>query len=1521
MSAEAACSDDSFGPWAGATCRGGFDFTLLFEETILSILPSVLVIVVAPIPIIRLAREPPKVRASALDWFKKISSICFITLSAALVGLWARNSTITQTRASTPSAVLTFVLSLVYVLLSTIEHRLSLRPSSVLSFYLGLSVLFDIARTRTLFMLEDATHSAIPPVFASSLALRVVMLLLESTEKRSLLLAKYDNAAPESVGGPYNLGVFYWLSTLFFTGYRKILEIGDLYPLDDELRSTGLAKKMSDAWRKVPDKAAPNVLFATWLKTFSKAMFMPVVPRLFQIGFTYAQPFLITAAIELAATPQTQPYNNNGYGLIGAYILVYSGIAVSVGQYEWRNYRAATMMRGSIIPLVYEKSLILDSCSSATFHPTAALTLVSTDIETITSGLVQIHETWSNLVEIGLAIYLLERQLGAACVMSVGFAIVVMVGTVFLARPTGTHLAAWIQASQVRVIETSKALASIKWLKISGLTDVAFSVIQKLRKQELVVSEKFRYLLGLSLILSICTPILGPLLTFAVFAGIAAHGGSTLTIAKVFTAFSIIVLLNSPLAKIVQALPQISGSIASFQRIQDHLNAEERHDPRSTTTGTSPESNNGSQQTLSDKQATADGDTMISISGKFSWRSETPAPGTGITLVTGSDEGHLADTTPDANGDSRDAPVIDISPRLDIPRGALTLILGPVGCGKSTLLKALLGELSSFDGVIEAKYSGAVTYCDQNPWLPNETVRDIIRGRSATDTSDADSSEKADHDEDWYRVVVSACELQRDMQIWPRGDRTPVGSKGISMSGGQKQRLSIARAVYARRALVILDDVFSGLDANTEDVVFENLLGNSGILRKANMTVVLASSDVRRVPFADKIVLLNQHGQVQHTGTPGDLKQVAELGWADRDLDAQQEKPGKDELNHEHGEYSESAPEKLRRSQTNHGADNNAAVQEVLQAVESQADTARQMGDSAVYKFYVKSAGWLTITIFVIAICVYAFCDSFPSVWLKWWAEANEKNPNSDLGKWLGVYAVLGVGAVAACLIGTWQLFIITINRSGLYFHNLLVETVSRAPMMFHSTTDTGITVNRFSQDLQLIDMELPSAALGVVMALSFGIAQFILVCVSSRYMAALLPFLLAVLYAIQHFYLRTARQLRLLDIEYKAPLYTQLMETISGVVTIRAFRWETQSTEKAMRILDTSQKPSYLLFCVQRWITFAVNMVIMMLAVILIVLTTTLREAIGPGYVGIALSNILAFSATMQATITSWVTLEIALGAVARIRSFSMQVRSEDDEARDGLAKAGLDARLVQPTPETVGERWPSQGRIELDNVTASYPSSGRVLHNITMIIEPGQKVAICGRTGSGKSSLFLSLLGLIAQDSGSITIDSVDLATLPREYLRSQIVAVPQEAYILDGTVRLNADPYHNKETLGSTDPPDSRDEQIIDVLKRVGLWEKIATRGGLDMVIDDKFLLDEATTTLIDEIVSTWFKDWTVLAIAHKLDAILDYDRVAVLDAGRLVEYDQPRELLQRPTSIFKELYLLSTNQASLSSPDSN
>ncbi|KAJ3955412.1 hypothetical protein N0V92_008076 [Colletotrichum tropicale] len=1193
----------------------------------------------------------------------------------------------------------------------------------------------------------------------------------------------------------------------------------------------------------------PGALFSTWLRVFAGPMSAAVIPKLFQIGFNYAQPLLIQQAIELAGLPQTREYRNRGFGLIGAYVLVYTGIAVSTGQYEWRTHRTAAMLRGSTTALIYQKALRLD-LTSPNVSPAGALTLVGTDSEQISQGVNQLHEIWGGLVEIGIGIYLIYRQLGAACAMPVAlvFATIILMG--FLAVPTGKASAQWIKASQDRVTTTSKTLGSIKWLKVSGLNDVAFSVIQNLRSTELVVSKRYRVLLGISMMLMICTPIWSPILTLGTFAGMASGSDDILTISKAFTALSILTLVNQPLAGIIMALPITATAVTSFQRIQDFLNGKERADTRVVTV-----SENRSKSL---------------VTAETSMRVSTPIQDIELSEVCKSEtcseslpENVVASVKGSFSWSDDAKPVIDIE-SWSIRRRAFTLVLGPVGCGKSTLLKALLGELSSFRGNIRTNFSGA-TYCGQSAWIPNATVRDIVIGHGALDES-------------WYRRVIAACALEQDIASWPNGDRTIAGTKGISMSGGQKHRLAIARALYARQELLLLDDVFSGLDSGTEEIVFGNLLGSNGLLRNNDTTVVLVSSDSLRLPFVDDVVFLNEDGQIKAAELASTSSQLSSLAQPKAALNT-----AKDAKVNVSGLGNEKPPEA------------------VINALEEQADATRQLGDWAMYSFYAKAAGWFSLSMFAGFMVVFAFFDSFPDIWLKWWTEANEQRPNKDLGKWVGVYAALGVGSIVSFFISMC------------------------APMTFHSSVDSGVTVNRFSQDLQLIDMELPAAALGVAVGVVFGIARFVMMSVSSRYMAVILPFLIPAFYALQHFYLRTSRQMRLLDIEHKAPLYTQLIETLEGLATIRAFKWEDAFEAANMHRLDDSQRPSYLLSCLQRWLTFAVDMTITVIALILIVLVTTLREQIGPAFIGIALNNVLSFSGVIKALITSWVMLEVSLGAVARVRNFAANTKPE-----------GASDELREPEGE-----WPSRGAVELRDVTASYLSGGTVLKGISMSIEPGQKVAICGRTGSGKSSIVLSLLRMIDLDGGSIVIDGIDLSTLPHEYVRSHLVAVPQESYIFDGSVRLNIDP--------TEIVPDS---DVIEALEKVQLWGKVEERGGLDALIDDKFfsqgeaqllvfaramlrkgkvlILDEITSRcvivplvrtkklltssyslnddsshVIDEVLRSWLKDWTIIAIAHKLESIVDFDRVVVVDAGKLIEYGRPKELLERDSS-FKALY---------------
>ncbi|KAL9585492.1 MAG: hypothetical protein Q9212_001498, partial [Teloschistes hypoglaucus] len=457
----------------------------------------------------------------------------------------------------------------------------------------------------------------------------------------------------------------------------------------------------------------------------------------------------------------------------------------------------------------------------------------------------------------------------------------------------------------------------------------------------------------------------------------------------------------------------------------------------------------------------------------------------------------------------------------------------------------------------------------------------------------------------------------------------------------------------------------------------------------------------------------------------------------------------------------------------------------------------KRTGDLSIYAYYARSVGWFSVITFIVAISTYVFCISFPQIWLGWWAASNARNDDQNLGYWLGIYALLGVIGLISLIISCWQIIITMVPQSGENFHWRLLDTVLSAPMSFFATTDTGITINRFSQDLQLIDMDLPIAALNFFTAFVLCIAQIILIGVSTIYAAVSFPIWIVVLYFIQKFYLRTSRQLRFLDLEAKSPLYTQFTEILAGLTTVRAFGWQHALEKKNRFLLDRSQRPFYLLFAVQRWLQLVLDLLVAAVAVMLMILVVELRGFLSGAYVGVALLNVILFSQHLKLVLQYWTMLETHIGAVARVRNFSSTVTAENAPGED-------------KTPPT---DWPAQGSIVFYNVDATYDNTRDVLKTLTIHIEAGEKVGICGRTGSGKSSLIMAIFRMIELRSGSITIDGIDISTIPRKEIRSRIIGLPQDVFLLNGSVRLNVDPYQK-----------SSDQAIIGALQDVRLWNNI-------------------------------------------------------------------------------------------------
>lgn len=434
----------------------------------------------------------------------------------------------------------------------------------------------------------------------------------------------------------------------------------------------------------------------------------------------------------------------------------------------------------------------------------------------------------------------------------------------------------------------------------------------------------------------------------------------------------------------------------------------------------------------------------------------------------------------------------------------------------------------------------------------------------------------------------------------------------------------------------------------------------------------------------------------------------------------------------------------------------------------------------------------------------------------------------------------------------------------------------------------------RFSQDIALISMTLPTSLLSsgigkldniyqprlfltTFLALFDSLAQAALISTGSAYMAITIPFVLIAIYLIQAVYLRTSRQIRFLDLEAKAPIYSHFLEVGEGVATIRAFGWQADAKERNADLVDASQSPYYLMYCIQRWLQLVLDLLVAVMAVVVMALAVSLRSSTSAGLLGIALNNILGFNQSLGRLVREWTNLETSLAAIARVKTFSETTGSERD------------CGSVDTTPSS----WPS-GSIVLKNVSASYNGGDvpPVLDNISFEISAGQKIGICGRTGSGKSSLLLAMLRLLELNSGSITIDGLNIANMPLQTLRSSITTVAQDPLLLPISVRRNLN-FNGTTT----------DDSMIAALRNVCLWDTVSERGGLDAILTKDslshgqlqlftlarallqtskiVLLDEATSNLdyeTDQIIQAVIRDnfatCTVIAIAHRVSSVYLY-----------------------------------------------
>ncbi|ETS75107.1 hypothetical protein PFICI_13591 [Pestalotiopsis fici W106-1] len=1438
------CSDNSdrvFGPRINTSCRA-LDFTLLFEDIFFACLPAAVFLSLLPTHIAVLRRSPVvcSVRTKLLV-AKLTTLVCIFTTQVSFLALRTQNNVV-QTRASVAADVLSIIATAGVAWLSYIDHQRSLRPSTLLSLYLSVVIILNIARVRTLWLV------GIIPAEAANLtltfALTMATFLLESTEKKSTIITEERRyGAPEEYSGFWTRTAFAWLAATFRAGYSKVIVQEDLPKIDTRLQGHILHEKLVSTYAKC--KYNLHSLLKACFRENLTSFLSGIPPRLCKSVFFFAQPMLINVTVSYVGEASPDP--SYGHALIGAWALVFLGIACTTGLSSYQTTRFITRVKGGLIGLIYQETM---KARTVDLGPNTAVALMGTDVERIGQNLQSIHEMWASIIEVGVATWLLEQQIFLACLAPVAVIIIIVAITGPLSTAAKTAQRNWIEKVQERLRITSAMLDDMKAVKMLGLSSVMTDIVQGLRKSEIEKSEVYRKLMSWNVGLSNCVANLAPLVTFAVYVIISLYwkSGSLFT-AQAFTSIALINLLTTPVLMLIQLMPSLLQCISFFDRIQEYCNY-------------------------------ADDSSVDTSSSQLTKRT-----GSAISLqfLTGTTTNKPVDSTKHAielqNNNfswekSKSYFLKDIN--LKVLPGTITVCVGVVGSGKTMLLESILGETISSLGRTSNRSATSIAYCAQQPWLENTSIRNNIIGVSHFDAA-------------WYKTVQSACALDSDLQSLEKGDKTVVGSKGLNLSGGQKQRIALARAVYSRKEIIILDDVFSGMDAHTVDHVSRRLLGPSGLFRSRGITVILATHSHKLMSLADTIVAL-EDGRIVEMGSPQALQsQKGYVASLSLDVPAQESTSVKESHDSQISRVSSTVAESFISAADAIEVENKDSL-----------DARRKNGDWSVYSYYFSSSGYFIIVCLLTSMAAWVFCTEFGTVWLDWWSGANEGEPNKNVGMYMGVYTALCLLGVAMIGVACKFAFVDIISMSAFRLHSNLLTTTMRAPLRFFTTTDTGTLTNRFSQDMELIDMNLPIIMVNYISTAFASTAKAIILVVFSRYLAATVPFVLVALYCLQSFYLQTSRQVRLLEIEAKAPLYTHFIESVAGAATIRAFGWQSIYQERNYKLIDQSQRPAYLQFCIQHWLSFVLDMLVTALAVILVAIIVTWKDKFTAGNVGVSLVMVMTFSTVLMRLIKMWTMMESSIGAVARVKRFAEETESEE---RDG------------PVADVASD-WPRQGAIEFRSLVAAHgPDSEPVIKGLSMAVKQAEHIAICGRSGSGKTSLILALLQMLESQEGRILVDGVDVSTVSLTDVRSHLNVVPQDPFLLPGTIRFNIDPFGKVS-----------DEDITRALERVHLWPIVAEQGGLGaeldvaawsagqkqllclaraMVRNSKVLiLDEATSSvdseteaIMQDIIDTVFRDCTVLAVMHRLTHIGRYDKVALLDSGHLMEFDSPASLLSQ------------------------
>ncbi|XP_061771734.1 ATP-binding cassette sub-family C member 10 [Nerophis ophidion] len=1128
--------------------------------------------------------------------------------------------------------------------------------------------------------------------------------------------------------------------------------------------------------------------------------------------------------------------------------------------FTFRVSKVALSARTALVSAVYSKALRVGGGGLARFSLGEVVNLMSTDTDRVVNFFNSFHELWSLPFQLALVLYLLYTQVGVAFLSGLAVALLLVPFNKFLACRILSNNQDMLRYKDSRVKLMTEILFGIRVIKFYSWEAHFTQKVSEYRQGELTHLKALKYLDAMCVYTWAALPVVISILTFLTYVLL----GHQLTAPKVFTTLALVGMLIVPLNAFPWVLNAILEAKVSLERIQRFFKLTNQ-DLQAYYALVSPE----------------DDHTAVLLSqGTFSWHRD-----------------------PDGDHGATAGSLLLHNLNLQIRKGSLTVVVGKVGCGKSSLLAALTGELCRHSGVVYvADRQSGFGLASQEPWIQHASIRDnILFGK--------------DHEAAFYQEVIEACALSDDLRILQHGERTEVGENGVTLSGGQKARLALARAVYMDKDIYLLDDPLAAVDAHVARHLMQRCI--MGLL--GGKTRVLCTHRAELAEGADQVVLMAE-GTVVKTGSPAEILPLIEA--APKQQEEQKAKEKGKEPSCLADSLREEGQEELRADDGCH---------DDLSGAEK-----KEAGGLAwrVYRTYWTAVGGALATSILLSLLAMQASKNVSDWWLSHWiselknsthpsgvfatphllllsaARRMSANLSGEVQFYLTVYGCMAAANTVFTALRAF-LFAYGAVRAAAVIHDRLLQRVLKATVTFFDTTPLGRILNRFSSDVYGVDDSLPfilnillanvSGLLGTLVVMTYGLPWLLL---------ALPP--LALLYQrTQRFYRHTSRELKRLCSVTLSPVYSHFSETLSGLATIRASGGCARFEEENVRRLELNQRCVFLSNAAMQWLDIRLQLigVVVVTGVSVVAVVQHHFHVVDPGLVGLSLSYALSITSLLSGLIFSFTQTEMQLVSVERAEEYSSQLPAEPQQHNPQLAPS-----------------WPEEGRVEFRRVVLVYREGlTPALHDVSLMVRPGEKVGIVGRTGSGKSTLFLALFRMVEVSQGQIFLDGLDVKDVGVAQLRSRLAIIPQDPFLFSGTIRQNLDPCQQHQ-----------DQQLLEVLDQCHLGSLVHTMGGLDAKVEDRgrsfsvgqrqllclsralltqakvLCVDEATASvdqktdkLLQKTIRERFRDKTVMTIAHRLNTIMDSERVLVMHAGKVVDFDTPAALCQKDDSVFGQL----------------